>query len=149
PAQAINEDTSSAPIAFTVGDSETAAGSLNVTFSSSNPALVPNTNLQLGGSGSSRTLTIMPATNQTGSATITVTVRDGDGMAASTSFLLTVNPVNDPPTVAGLADQTTNEDTPLAIPFTVGDVDTALTSLTVTAGSSNPGLVPVANIVFG
>jgi len=147
--QSINEDTATAPIAFTIGDVETPAGSLTVTGSSSNPALVPNANLQFAGGGSNRTVTVTPASNQTGTATITVTVRDDEGRGTSTNFLVIVNAVNDPPTVAGLADQTINEDTPLAIPFTVGDVDTALTSLTFSAGSSNPTLVPVANVVFG
>src|SRR5205823_6672922 len=74
-AQAINEDTTSSPIAFSVGDPETPPSALTVSATSSNPILVPNANLQLGGSGGSRTLTIIPAPNQNGSATITVKVR--------------------------------------------------------------------------
>src|SRR5262249_36728534 len=53
----LNED-SSTNIAFTVHDNETAAGSLTVTASSSNPQLIPNANLVLGGSGGNRTLGI-------------------------------------------------------------------------------------------
>lgn len=41
-------------------------------------------------SGANRTLTIIPATGQTGSTTITVTVSDGSA-ATSTSFLVTVS----------------------------------------------------------
>jgi hypothetical protein len=145
--QSIPEDTPGS-IALTVGDAETGAGSLTLSGASSNPVLVPNGNIQFGGSGTARTLFITPATNQNGSATITVTVRDPDGLLATTSFLLTVTPVNDPPTIQGLADQTTNEDTPLAVPFVVGDVETAPGSITLSAASSNAGLVPVGNIVF-
>ena len=47
---------------------------------------------------------------QTGSATITVTVSDGTNTASDT-FVLTVNAVNTPPTITGIADQTINEDT--------------------------------------
>src|SRR5438552_18719684 len=85
---------------------------------SSNPDLVPDANILFGGSGSNRTVTLRPATNQFGSTTITLTVRDGDGGAASASFLLSVNSVNDPPTISSVANQSTNEDTPTAaIPF--------------------------------
>ena len=44
---------------------------------SSNSTLVPTGNLVLGGSGANRTLTITPAANQNGTATITVEVTDG------------------------------------------------------------------------
>ena len=60
-----------------MGDVETAAGSLTVSGSSSNPTLVPNGNIVFGGSGANRTVTVTPAANQTGTATITVTVSDG------------------------------------------------------------------------
>jgi hypothetical protein len=78
------------PLGFTVGDAETAAGSLTVSGSSSNPTLVPNANIVFGGSGASRTVTVTPAASQTGTATITVTVSDGQ-LPASTVFTLTVN----------------------------------------------------------
>src|SRR5437667_12265694 len=71
-------------------------------------------NILFGGSVSNRTVTLRPATNQFGSTTITLTVRDGDGGAASASFLLSVNSVNDPPTLSSVANQSTNEDTPTA-----------------------------------
>src|SRR5580765_7852459 len=80
-----------APIAFTIGDAQTAVGSLTVSGSSSNPTLVPNANIVFGGSGANRTVTVTPALNQTGTATITVNVSDGS-LTASKSFALTVNP---------------------------------------------------------
>ena len=75
------------PLAFTVGDVETAAGSLTVSGSSSNPTLVPNGNIVFGGSGANRTVTVTPAANQTGTATITVTVSDGQLSTATTFYL--------------------------------------------------------------
>src|SRR5437762_3058039 len=117
---------------------------------SSNPGLVPDANILFGGSGSNRTVILRPATNQFGSATITLTVRDGDGGAASASFLLSVNSVNHPPTISSVANQSTNEDTPTAaIPFSIGDVETPVDNLMVSGRSSNPDLVPDASIVFG
>ncbi|MBI4628441.1 MAG: tandem-95 repeat protein [Candidatus Rokubacteria bacterium] len=145
-----NEDTPSGPHSFTVGDAETPAASLTVSGSSSNTTLVPNANIVFGGSGANRTVTVTPAPNQNGTATITVTVSDGAGGSASDSFLLTVNSVNDNPTITDISDQVTNEDTPSGPHlFTVGDVETPAGSLTLAGSSSNLTLVPTANIVFG
>src|SRR5437867_3066122 len=91
----------------------------------------------------------MPAANQSGTARITITVADPEGASASSSFLLTVSPVNDPPTCARTADQSTDEDMPTAaIPFAIGDAETTPGSLTVSGHSSSQELVPDANIVF-
>src|SRR5438093_1306537 len=117
---------------------------------SSNPVLVPDANILFGGSGSNRTVTIRPATNQFGSTTITVTVRDGDGGAASASFLLSVNSVNDPPIISSVADQTTDEAAPTpAIPFMISNMETHADRLIVTGRSSNQLLFPNPNLSFG
>jgi hypothetical protein len=108
-----NEDTATGAIAFTVGDAGTPTGSLTVSGTSANTALVPNGNIAFGGSGTNRTLTVTPAANQTGTATITVGVSDGTASAART-FVLTVTPVNDAP-VAHSDSYTTAEDTPLTV----------------------------------
>ncbi len=89
---AINKNTSTDPLAFTIGDAETAASALVVNVASSNPGLVSAANIQLGGSGSNRIVTLTPLANQSGSAIITVAVSDGE-MSTSTSFLLTVNAI--------------------------------------------------------
>src|SRR5256714_13578849 len=75
--QTVNEDTPTAALAFTVNDAQTAPGSLTVSGSSGNTTLVPNANIVFGGSGANRTVTVTPATDQTGTAAITVTVSDG------------------------------------------------------------------------
>jgi extracellular elastinolytic metalloproteinase len=148
-AQTTTEGAATGAIAFTVGDVDTAAGSLTVSASSSNTALVPNAGVTFGGSGANRTLVATPAANQSGSATITVTVSDGN-LTASTSFVLAVTAVDDRPTISAIAAQTTPEDTSTgAIAFTVGDMDTAAGSLTVSGSSSNTGLVPNASVTFG
>ena len=148
-APAINEDTATGALAFTVGDLETPAGSLTVSGSSSNPTLVPAANIVFGGSGANRTVTITPAPNQNGTATITVTVSDGQ-LSTPTSFLLTVNAVNDSPTITSIPNQTTSAGTAVGpLSFTVGDVETPAASLTLTRNSSNQTLVPTASVVFG
>src|SRR6185436_8913659 len=75
--QTITVNTSTGPLSFTIGDEDTAVGSLTLGRNSSNPALVPTNNIVFGGGGPSRTVTVSPASNQTGSATITVMVGDG------------------------------------------------------------------------
>src|SRR5438046_243777 len=111
-AQTIDEDTLAA-IPFTVSSVETAASNLLATATSSNPALISNGSIVFAGSGANRMVGLLPLTNQNGSATITVTVTDpGCGVSASTSFLLTVTPINDPPIISSVADFRINEDTP-------------------------------------
>ncbi|MBX3744105.1 MAG: hypothetical protein KF833_02245 [Verrucomicrobiae bacterium] len=85
---------------FTVSDLQTPAGSLVVTATSSNPSIVAAGDMQLGGSGANRSITLSPRPNATGTTSITLTVRDGESLTASTSFNLTVNNVNDAP-IAG------------------------------------------------
>ena len=147
--QTTNEDTSTGAIAFTVGDAETPVGSLTVSGSSNNTTLVPNANIVFGGSGANRTVTVTPAANQNGTATITVSVSDGSLMASDT-FVLTVNAVNDAPTISDIANQTISVNgTTGPLSFTVGDVETPAGSLTVSGSSNNTTLVPNGNIVFG
>jgi hypothetical protein len=156
-------------IAFTVGDSQTAAGSLAVSGSSSNTTLVPVSGITFGGSGANRTVTVRPAANRTGTATITVRVSDGS-LLASDTFVLTVNSTsaggggwsgwggsrwgryssNSAPTVSSLASQSVvvNGSTE-TLAFTVADAETAPDSLVVTASSSDPGLIPDHNITVG
>lgn len=98
-ARTINEDQSTGAIAFTVSDAESAAASLVVTASSSNPTLVPPSGFVIGGSGANRTVTVTPAANQNGTATITVSANDGLANGVTT-FVLTVNAVNDAPSFA-------------------------------------------------
>ncbi|SNT41303.1 hypothetical protein SAMN05421640_0029, partial [Ekhidna lutea] len=161
--QSTNEDTDKTGIAFTVdegGGTDEDAQVLTVTATSSNTTLVPNGNITVnytdnGGSSAnvlSPTLDITPAANLSGTTTITVTVQDnGTGTpSAVETFDLTVNAVNDDPTISTIADQSTNEDTDkTGISFTVdegGGTDEDAQVLTVTATSSNTTLVPNANI---
>jgi len=148
--QSTDEDTPTAAIAFSIGDVESTVGSLTVTGHSSNQGLVPDGNIVFGGSGPNRTLTLRPATNQFGTAKITITVTDPGGASATNAFVLTVNSVNDLPRISHFADQVTAENTPTAaVPFTVGDVETPAEGLRLIGGSSNTNLVPNENIVFG
>jgi hypothetical protein len=70
-------------IVFTIGDAETAVGSLTVTATTSNTSVVPLANLNLSGSGANRTIQITPAA--IGYSNITINVNDGSN---TTSYLL-------------------------------------------------------------
>jgi hypothetical protein len=83
---------STAALAFTVGDVETAAGSLVVTATSSDQSKIGNSRIVLGGSGANRTVTVSSTPGAVlGPATITLTVSDGTA-TAQTSFQVTVTP---------------------------------------------------------
>jgi hypothetical protein len=60
-----------------------------VSRTSSNTTLIPLSKVVLGGSGANRTVTVTPATGQTGTATITISVNDG-GKVTSDTFVVTV-----------------------------------------------------------
>ena len=87
----IDANTGTGAVSFTIGDDDLAT--VVVTGSTSNATLVPSANIVFGGTGANRTVTVTPAANQSGTATITVTVTDGGGLTAIDTFLLTVKPV--------------------------------------------------------
>ncbi|HEY8749302.1 MAG TPA: DUF1800 family protein [Tepidisphaeraceae bacterium] len=85
------------PVGFTVGDAESDPATLGLTGTSSDQATVPNANITFGGSGASRTVSLVPASGITTVTNLTITVTVSDGVAQTpTSFALTVVP---PPTV--------------------------------------------------
>jgi hypothetical protein len=136
------------PIVFTVGDAETAADLLAVVATSSNAVLVPTTGILLGGSSSSRTITITPTAGQTGTAIITVTVSDGV-LLVTDAFVVAVSPANSAPTIADVPNQTIAQGGSTGpIAFTINDIETAAINLSVSATSSNPTLVPQSAITL-
>ena len=145
----IDEDTATGALAFTIGDAETSASSLTVSGSSSNTSLVPNPNIVFGGSGANRTVTITPAANRNGTATITYSVNDGSTITSKT-FLLTVNSVNDPPTLSALSNLTIAQDaaqqTVQLLGISAGPFESQ--ALTVTASSSNTALIPNPTVSY-
>ncbi|MBL9167764.1 MAG: hypothetical protein JNN07_08485 [Verrucomicrobiales bacterium] len=146
--RSINEDGTTGAIVFTLADVDSPVNTLQVTPTTSNPTLIPVGNITMAGTGAGRTVTVKPAANQSGSAIITLTVADASGGRASSSFTLTVNAVNDAPTITSISARTINEDgTAGPIAFTLADVDSSVNTLTVTPTTSNSTLVPVGNIV--
>lgn len=135
------------PVTFTVSDDLTAAGSLIVTATSSDQALVQDANLVVLNTGGNISLTITPEAGQIGSATILVTVVDGSGASTSKTFTFTVAsntaPVFTPST---LPNASTLVATAKDVAFAVADDSTPAGSIVVTATSGNTTLLPDANI---
>ncbi len=145
------EDTAKA-INFSVTDPDTANNTLTVTGTSSDTSVVTSANVVVtSGAGGARTVTITPTLNQFGPTTITLTVSDGTSTATDT-FVLTVNSVNDLPTITPISNPSPfNEDNSSpALSFTIDDVETPAGSLTLSRSSNNTTLVPntAANIQF-
>lgn len=146
----IQEDSQLGPFSITIGDDMTAAGDLTLSAASSNTALVPNANIALGGSGTTRTILATPVAGASGETTITLTVTDDEGVSTTDTFVLTVDADNDSPTISAVADQTTNVDTQIGpLSFTIGDEETAAGDLEITATSSNQIVVANGGIQLG
>lgn len=71
-------------IALAVGDAEQAVSILTLSATSSNPTLLPATNVVFDGSGAQRSATLTAAAGRTGRAVLTLTVRDGSTSASTT-----------------------------------------------------------------
>ncbi len=93
------------------------------------------------------------STMQTGTFNVTVQASDTSGNTDTQEFTLIIDPpgsgMNHPPVISAIPDLRTTPGA--AVPqqfFTIGDVETAETSLIVTASSSNQTLLPDANIML-
>jgi uncharacterized repeat protein (TIGR01451 family) len=141
------EDTPVESLAVLIGDAETAAGSLVLTRTCSNTNLFPLANIVLGGAGTNRTITLSPATNLSGNATITLTVTDGLA-ATSTAFDVAIDPVNDAPNLETIANFTVTEGATVVFTNQAADVETPPQTLTFSllSGPTNAALNPITGI---
>lgn len=148
--QAVDEDTATGALDFTVGDTDDGAAAVTVSASSSNQDLVADANIVVSGSGASRSVVVTPGAEKSGDTTITLTVSDGTNEAVET-FTLTVSAVDDAPVfAAAIADQTIDEDGSTdVLDFMVDDVDTNADDLVVTATSSDEDILPDTGIELG
>jgi hypothetical protein len=125
---------------------------LTVTATSSDPNLVPNPAVNYTNANTTGNLTFTPAANAFGTATVTVVVHDNGGTAnggvdsVTNTFTVTVNAVNQAPTLNTISNLTTNENAGLQTVnlsgITSGAANENNQTLTVTATSGNKGLIP-------
>ena len=120
-------------------------GNTNPGLFQAGPAVAPN-----------GTLSYTPAPDASGSADITVRLRDDGGVlnggndaSATQTFSIQVAAVNDAPTFTGAALMTLAEDGTAQYSFTVGDVEAGAAAVQVAVGSSDLSLLPLAGLVPG
>lgn len=136
------------PIAFRVYDRETVEPALSVSLVSSNQQLFPTNNLQLTQYGPQFILNATPAPNYYGTGSITLLVKDADGVVGTQSFNLTVTNGYNEPVLAPIEDTVIVQDTVAAIPVTAWHTVDDPSTLTLSATTSNPDLVPASNLVL-
>ncbi len=93
----------------------------------------------LSASVSGATLTVSPDENFFGEGSVTASVYDGEN-TVTTSFSVTVTPVNDEPAISEVADVTFPEGDTASLTISVSDVDNAMNELSVTATTTNTEL---------
>jgi len=126
---------------------------LIITATSSNPALMDNPVVNYTSDNPTGSITFQPIPNMGGQTTITVTITDagldddittdGDNDVTSTSFVVTTNNTNSPPTINVVPDLALLEDAVMQVVdltgITAGPSETQ--PLAVTATSNNPSLI--------
>ena len=141
------------------------AQSLTVTAVSSNPSVVPDPTVTYASPQATGSLAVTGAPGRSGTATITVRVRDDGGTldggvdVAERQFVVTVTAVNDPPTL-NLPANVTMSDTGAALPGAanatprtvqltgISDGDGGFVGVTVTATSGNTNVLGHPTITY-
>lgn len=140
-----NEDETVAEIELIAEDKETSKSKLQWTVTAINADLIAPEAISVRKTGLRRYLEITPKENAHGETDITVTVNDGIE-EVSTTFKLTVNAVNDPPTISAVEPIEINEDQIVSFTVTLTDIDTAPEELKITGNAANAALLPSDNI---
>ncbi len=126
--------TSFNPITGAVGAAVTITGT-NLTGAT---ALRFNGTLATIGTNTATTIT---TTVPTGATTGVISVTTAGGTATSSSNFTVTGAANTPPTITAIANQRACTDQPLTVSFTVGDTQTPVANLVVTASSPGQGTI--------
>jgi hypothetical protein len=103
----LDEDAPQQTVALSgISNGGDAGQAVTLTAVSSDPSLVPNPSISYFSPTSTGTLRLQPAANAFGTCTITVTASDGQTQngTLSRTFRVTVNPINDAPTLDPIPD---------------------------------------------
>ncbi|HOX56116.1 MAG TPA: Ig-like domain-containing protein [Candidatus Paceibacterota bacterium] len=126
---------------------------LVVTATSSDPSLIPTPKVTYTTPNHTGSIAFTPVALASGSATITVTVNDSaaSNNVVSRSFTVTVNSVNQPPTLNALTSVTIDENAgpqTIALSGISAGATNENQTLTVIASSSNAGLIPAPTVAY-
>ena len=133
---------------------------LRLTAFSENTNLIPSPVVEYISAAATGTLRYQPLPDAHGTVTLKVVVEDGgfdndlatsgDNASFTTSFLVTVSPVNDPPTLDPISDITIDEDAPERTVSLGGITAGQLESqpLEVTASSDNTALIDHPAVIY-
>lgn len=156
---AINEDASVQTVNLTGigpgGGTYENAQTLTVTATSSNTSLIPNPTVSYSSPNATGSLSFTPVADAFGTATITVTVNDGQAASntSSQTFTVTVNAVNDPPTLSAISNPAaisanSPQQTVSLTGISSGPANEAAQTITVSAVSSNTSLIPNPTVSY-
>jgi len=120
---------------------------LTVSAVSGNTGLIPNPTVSYTSASTTGSLSFTPVANGSGTATVTVTVNNGgtSNNIVTQTFTVTVNAVNQAPTLNAIGNLSINENAGLQTVNLSGITSGAANEnqkLTVSAVSSNTGLIP-------
>ena len=144
PAQTTDED-QDLLISISLNDDLLPSAELLATAASSNPELIAVSSLEFDRETGRYRLLLRPQLNAYGESTITVRASDGLQETAL-QFPVSVNPVNDPPTLSKMRDLETPPGETQTVPLEISDPDTALENLVISVTSSNPFVLPSTQI---
>ena len=126
---------------------------LNITATSSNPALIPTPTVNYASANTTGTLGFTPLPNVTGTATITVTVNDGQATnnLVTRTFTITVNAVIQSPTLNPISNFSLTENA-AAQTVNLTGISSGMANenqaIKITATTSNGTLIPTPKIKY-
>ena len=133
--------------------SENEAQDLIITVTSNNTDLIEPTRTYISPQNTG-TITYVPKLNANGTATITVTVSDGstENSTVTRTFDVTVNPVNDTPTLNAIPDPTAIGEDVGEQTITLSGIGTGagneVQTLSITATSNNTDVIPDPTVTY-
>ena len=149
--QSVLEDSSETAVSLGDAFADAEDADADLTYS-----IVSNSNATLFDSifvdGDTLDLLFTPATDANGSSAIRVRATDTNGLFVETDFTVTVDPVNDAPTLDPLDDIALNEDAPEQTVdlsgIAAGPDNESAQTLIITALSSDPSVIPNPSIQY-
>lgn len=148
---AIEDTPGNLVLSFTDSD-DAAANTFTVTSSAVTAGTLGTSGVvaKVGTGAYTATFTYVPAPDQFGNESFQVSIDDGVNPAVVGTVNFTVEPVNDAPTITPIGDQTIAiGGSTGALPFTVGDIDSDVNAIVLSAQVEDPLLLPPDDIVFG